>query len=976
MTIAFKNWLWLLAIVPVLAWLWWLAKSSNTSLVTWRWWSSLLSRSAMVLCLFLALSGFTIVKTQDHLGVFFVLDLSKSVSPENQKYALTWIEQAVRGMDPKRDRAGLILFGADAGIEQPLGPALAATTKVIVSRDYTDVSQAIRLAMASFPSDVQKRIVLITDGEENLGDGLEAAREARAAGIDVWVHRLDAMRTRDVAVEKISIPGEAKVNEAFDVLVHTRFTGAKPGETRRGTLRLFRNRRLIGSFDVEMAAGEDVFRIPQKIRKEDGAGGYEYEAVLETAGDSVGENNRAFGYTRVEGEARILVVDGKGRSEPLEDAIRAGGVTNLERLPPERFPASMSELQNYDAVILDDVSSDRLTSGPGGQQQLLKDYVESHGGGLVMVGGDRSFGQGGWWRTPVEEALPVSMDIKMRKIRASMALVIIVDQSGSMSMTVPGGQTKLSLANEAAVRAVELLGERDKVGVVYVDTAPMWCVRIQPATDAAKQKMFSDIRANRGGGGGIYVFSGITAAYDALDKVEAMIKHIILFSDAADSEQQEGCIDRALKEKAKARTLTVIGMGKETDQHGEFLKDLARAGDGRIQFVEDVRNLPQIFTDETLTASKSAIVEADFVPRLTGPATFTQGIEWSKAPALHGYITTSLKDRAEAILQSGVAESPDDPILAKWQFGLGRSVAFTSDATYRWAKDWLGWDGYRRLWPQVVRWVSRRRAATDYRVAVHHEQGRGRVVLDAFDEKGEAKNFLELQARVSGPDGKPAAVKLVQRGSGRYEAEFPADASGGYFVTVAGKEGEIVGQVGSAVSYSPEYRAPDARSTLIEDVLRATGGRKLMQPQGLFEHTGRPAKSPQEIWPWLLAIALGLLLFDVAARRIAVPELTGAIWSKVREKVLRRPPEAPESPMMARLKAAKEAAKAEEAPAPIVPVAPTSPPAASDAAERAMASAPPAPPASAPSVPPPSQSPSPEGGYLQRLLDAKKKSKG
>jgi uncharacterized membrane protein len=963
-SVAFHTWPWLLAALSAAAFILWIARTSNTSLVTWRYWSALLSRLTLVLSLLLALAGFTIVKTQDHLGVFFVVDLSKSISAEDQKFALDWIAQAARGMDAKRDRVGLVVFGADAGIEQPLGPALTNRINVMINRDYTDVSQGIRLAMASFPSDVQRRIVVLTDGEENLGDGLSAAREARAAGIDVWVRTLDSLRGRDVAIEKITIPGEAKVGEAFDVLIHTRFTGAKPGETKHGTLRLFRNRRLLGSFEVELGAGDDVFRIPQKIKPEDGAGGYEYEAIIETGGDGVGENNRAFGYTRVEGEARILLVDGKGEARELEEALRGGGVANLDRIGPERFPASMAELQNYDAILLDDVGADCLTSGTGGQQQLLKDYVESHGGGLIMLGGDRSFGQGGWWHSPVEEALPVSMDVKLRKMRASMALVIVIDQSGSMSMTVPGGQTKISLANEAAVRVVEMLDEKDRVGVCYVDTMPKWCVRLQPASDGAKKGMMADIRSNLGGGGGIYVFTGITAAYDALDKVQAMIRHVILFSDASDSEQQEGCLEMAARERAKGRTLTVIGMGEETDQHGEFLKRLAKKGDGRILFVEDVRKLPAVFTSETLTASKSALVEAVFVPQLVGPATMTQGIEWSKAPPLRGYVTTTIKDRGEIILQSGVKDSPDDPILAKWQFGLGRSAAFTSDATARWAKDWMGWEGYRRFWPQLVRWVSRRRAATDHRVGVHFEQGKGKVTLDAFDAKGEPTNFLDLTARVSGPDGKPAIVRLTQRGSGRYEGEFPASASGGYFVTIADKETTIVGQAGSAVSYSPEYRAPEARSTLIEDLLKATGGRRLSVPQGLFEHTGRPATSPQEIWPWLLSLALALLLLDVGSRRIAIPELLGAVFSKVREKVLRHPPAAPLPPIerMERLKSAKKIAEEGE-----------------KRANAIIDAALPAPPTEGPGTPavPPPEPPPPaqEGDYMQRLLDAKKKAK-
>jgi uncharacterized membrane protein len=774
-------------------------------------------------------------------------------------------------------------------------------------------------------------------------------------------------RDRDVAVRKITVPPETKLNESFDILVHYKFAGRRPGERQPGKLRLYRNRRYLGDLDVDLEEGENVLRIPQKIRPAEekageGAGFYQYEAVIETARDSVTENNQAFGYTHVAGEARVLLVEGKpGEAEALQKVLRAGGVKNLEVRPPSAFPTTMTDLQLFDAVILSDVRAENFSAGEDGQMKLLHDCVESHGGGLVMVGGDQSFGVGGYFRTPVEEALPVSMDIRKKKMRASMALVIAIDQSGSMTATVPGGQTKIELANEAACQVVDLLDDEHQLGVVYVDTSPMWAKKIGPIGNRGGVK--ADIRRNRGGGGGIYVFTAIDAAYKALDGVEATIKHIILFSDAADSEQPDGCVERARKELAKGRTLTVIGMGTPQDVDARFLVDLSKAGNGRIYFTEDVRKLPRIFTEDTLIASKSAIVEKTFKPELTAAAAMLEGIDWRSVPSLHGYVTTTLKPRGEMLLKG----LEDDPVLAKWQHGLGRSVAFTSDAKPRWGKDWLEWEGFRNLWPQVVRWVSRRRAQTDFRTQVAFEGGKGRVVVDAFDAGGEAQNFLDLEARVSTSDGKTSRLKLTQQGTGRYEADFPADGRGVYFATVADREGGIVGQAGAAVSYSPEFELRDYRKDLLEDASRLGGGKVLAAPRGIFEHRAEPARSAQEAWRLLLGLAVALLMVDVTCRRLGIPELAVALA----RRLARRPAGAarPAEPLpepIARLKSARDGARERTvqaaAPIEIAPAVPSS--ARPDEGVSRAAEGKPVP------------APEAADGYLGRLLDAKKKARG
>ncbi|MHC4607693.1 MAG: VWA domain-containing protein [Planctomycetota bacterium] len=872
-----------------------LARTSHTGLARWRWWSSLVARLVLALALVAALAGATLHKKKDELAVYFVLDVSKSVDPETRKMAEAFIEDAMKQLVAGKDRAGLIFAATHPAIEHGLDTSFDPSSHAsIINTDYTDLSEAIRLAVAAFPEGVQKRIVVLSDGKENIGDALEAARAASAAGIEVWSVPLPGKTARDVAIRKITVPGDVKLKEAFEVTVHTRVSGAASDRAVPVRLHVWRNREYLGSLETEVRPGDDAIPIPQKIRpkkeeKGEGAGFYEYEVVVESREDGVGDNNRAFGFAHVEGEPRIAYVEGKsGESRALKQALLDAGVSNLQVLTPALLPDTPAALQRYDAVILSDVSAQYFSGGEGGTMKMFHDYVEGQGGGLVMIGGDRSFGVGGYYRTYIERVLPVSMDIRKKKYRASMATVIAIDQSGSMSMTVPGGQTKIQLANEAACRAVDLMREDDWVGILYVDTSPKWAVDMGPVVD--KQDIFDKIRSNQGGGGGIYVKTALWEAWRVLEKVDAVIKHIILFSDASDSEQQEGCVSRAKKERKRGRTLTVIGMGSKMDCHAKFLENLAKAGDGRYYITNDVRNLPRIFTEDILIASKSAIVEKTFQAIPVASAAMIDGIDWAKAPPLHGYVTTTLKPRGEMILQ-GLEE--EDPLLAKWQYGLGRAVAFTSDAKAKWARDWMGWESFGKFWAQILRWVSRRTAAVPFRTRVYFEQGRGRIVVDAYDEKGDPQNFLDLRAHVTHRDAQPQKIRLQQKASGRYEAEFDAD----------------------------KFDPAPARLHLLRDLSRSGNGRLLDAPAGIFRLSGRIARAPLEIWPTLLALALALLLLDVLCRRLAIPDLALAAVERAAAFVrLRRlEKKAAPSPELSRLMEAKSRAIEEQEPAPSAP---------------------------------------------------------
>jgi hypothetical protein len=299
-------------------------------------------------------------------------------------------------------------------------------------------------------------------------------------------------------------------------------------------------------------------------------------------------------------------------------------------------------LAGFDLVVFSDIrASDLATS----QIDALASYTKDLGGGLVLMGGDRSFGPGGYARTPIEEVSPVAFDLKEEKRRASLAEVIVIDYSGSMGMTV-GGQTKLALANEAAARSASLLGAGDRLGVEHVDDRVSWTIPIGPVTDSVA--IANRIRAVGVGGGGIYTDISLVAAYGALERETVNLRHTLLFADGDDAEQLAGCRALVSAAAAKGITTSVISLGRGHDT--PELEVLSKLGNGRFYLIDDATKLPAVFTQETILASKGAIKETPFKISAGAPTAATRGIALEDAPELRGYVVSVPKPSATIAL--------------------------------------------------------------------------------------------------------------------------------------------------------------------------------------------------------------------------------------------------------------------------------------------------------------------------------------
>jgi Mg-chelatase subunit ChlD len=807
-------------------------------------------RAVVILLIISGLSGAGVRRTTDQLNVLFLLDTSDSILLENRAKAWRYVQDAVKAAR-KGDRYGLISFGGTPALEVQVGtdpfptqPPQAADTR------GTDIAGAIKLALAAFPREGAKRIVLLTDGNENQGNARDAAQRARAEGAEIYVAPLRNDYAGEVLVERLVVPQEVKFGESFLVRVV-----AWSAKDTAGRISLYRDGEFVGAQPVTLTAGKNVLAYQQSV---DQGGFHIFQARLEAPEDVIEENNRGVGLVAVRGRPRVLYVEkDRDQGANLLNALRTQNL-QAEMVGPEGLPTTMEGLNQYDSIILSNISALRVTKP---QMELLRNYVRDHGGGLIMLGGDESFGVGGYYHTPVEEALPVTMEARQKVEIPSLAAVLVLDRSGSMETSVDSRFAKVDLAKEAAQLVVELLDERNEVGVIAFDTAWSWVVPMGPAKD--KDRILKEIATIKAGGG-TDLFAPLKEAYQAIYDRKALLRHVLVLSDGeVQAADFGGLVRRMQKDKI---TVSSVAIGKDSDV--KFMTDLSRWGRGRFYYTEDIYSIPRILTLETQLASKASIIEQPFRPVLTHPGhEIAQEIQWQQVPPLGGYVSATPKPTADMILIS----NQRDPILAAWRYGLGRSVAFTSDAKGKWGILWLKWDEFSKLFGQMVRWTLRTTQRSEVVASVLQRGGRGEVHLEAVDAKGDFVNFLEANAGVVNPDKTQTVVPLAQVGPGRYRGAFPAAEQGAYLVGVAErKDQKMVGsEVASlVVPYSPEHRTLSTNEGLLRDLTTLSGGTTPAEPAHNFTQNRKKVRVWVEGWPYLLAMALVLFLPDVALRRL------------------------------------------------------------------------------------------------------------
>jgi Ca-activated chloride channel family protein len=859
MSFQFSQPVWLLLLVPAIAWTLWFAWRSDASLAPWRRWASATLRILLLVLLIFGVAGFQWKRPQEGMNTFFLIDRSDSVPSAHQERAR---ESANEWADRKEkaDKAGFLVFGTDAALETTATEvAKADRIEAVVAGDRTDIAGAIRLGTAAFPENGQKRLVLMSDGNENLGDAAAALVAARPLGVTLDVLPLGSERGGDVSVQRLVLPSNLKKGQTFEAKIFA--TSDKP---QPATVRLFRNDQLLGEQKVQLDAGRNLFSFPQNLGD---PGFYGYQVQIEVAGDAVAQNNKAASFVNVRGDPRVLLVS----ADPAQDATLAAALrsANLEVKVGDigAMPGTLAEMQSYDAVFLSNVAAGDL--GPE-LMRLLESAVRDFGVGLVCIGGDNAFAAGGYRNTPLEAALPLDMELSSKKVLPSGALVLVMH-----GMEFGNGN---QVSRDIGIAALDSLGPQDELGVLLWDGTERWLFELQKVGD--KKALARSIAGMNQGD--LPSFQGLMQmGHDSLVKSHANLKHMIVFSDGDPGAPDDTLMKALVQAKVTISTVMIGGHVQPAT-----MEMIAGKGGGRFYDVKSPAQLPQIFIKEAAVILKSAIFEEPFKPQLVAASELTRGIGSTEFPTLRGYVSTSAKPRAEVPILS----EKGDPILAHWQYGLGRTVAFTSDAKSKWAQDWLGWGKYKQFWSQTAKWALRRVEASEFNTEVSVDNGQGHISVESLDREGNFRNFLRLRTAVVSPRGVRQDVVLEQTGPGRYEAKFDTKEVGAYLLNLQDldDQGAVRGSqvLGASVNYSPEFNSSEPNLPLLRR-LAELGGGKLLDPtvDNPFRLGRQKTFQPRDLWEGLLKVLVCLFVLDVGVRRV---DFDREEWGRWFQSALRR----------------------------------------------------------------------------------------
>jgi uncharacterized membrane protein len=918
----------LLALLPVL---WWYSYRRLAGLGKIRKWTVLALRTLVLLLLVLALAELQFVRTSDKLTVLYLLDRSMSVPSGDHKAEIDYFNASVAEQRKDLDRAGAIIFGRDATIEIPPfddAVKIPGAIESTVDTEFTDLASAMKLAQASFPEDAAKRIVILSDGNQNLGNAVEQAKLLANAGVGIDVVPIRYRARQEIIVDRVTIPPDIRLGQSFDIRVvvtNTCEPTAKSSGEVKGRLLIERKAGdrtdTVSDERKTLVPGKNVFTVRQEIESPQF---YTYQAHFvpdKLAGD-LPQNNRATAFTHIQGKGRILLIENGD-----EDATRGEFDTLVERLKKQNLEVdvkstselftTLGELQPYDSVLLADVPREQFTDG---QISMLVRNTQQMGAGLVMFGGRNSFGAGGWNDTEMEKAMPVDFQIKSAKVLPRGALVMLFHASemaeGNFWQKVIGK------------KAIEALGPQDYCGVEHLGgngrMTWLWqkggngLVEVGTSLDQMRGRLDRMIP------GDMPNFEpGMQLALQGFKNLPASnqaVKHMIVISDGDPTPPKPGTIASLRNLGVTISTVAISGHGPAEIK---TMQTIADDGGGKCHVVKNANALPQIFQKEARRVARPLIYEKTSVPKIELPHEVVSGI--SALPEIHGFVLTSKKKNplVETLISSPKPAGTDNTILATWSYGLGKAAAFTSDAGARWTDSWVSQEQYDKLFGQLVRWSMRPAGGTGkYSVSMENSEGEVRVIINALDKNDEFYNFLPMTGMAIGPKMEPIPVKIEQTAPGRYVGSFPTKLAGSYFIAINPGKGEAAIRTGIDVPYSEEYRELEPNEVLLKQLADLTPkdgqpGKVIESSAGIadvkgllainpFRHDLPKASSNQDAWHYFLLAASCVFFGDIFVRRVQVNMAwLMPYYHRALNWILRREEKAVEVVMLDRLKSRK-----------------------------------------------------------------------
>ena len=800
----------------------------------------------------------------DAASVVFAVDESASMSPAAVQAAQTWIDQSMRARRTS-DRVGLVAFAGDVRVVQPLLSADVLPRlpdPATLEPGATDLAQALRVSAGLVRGASNARVVLLSDGVGTAGDLSSAVSQAGDIPVDV-VPLARPPETPEVQIETVQVPQYARAGETFDGSVVVDATEAVTAH-----LEVAIDGQVACEQDVQLDQGQNRLTISPTVMNE----GFHPIAVrVSSTRDTNPSNNVAFAYVVVKPKPSVLIIEEREHEgASLQDTLKRTQMT-VDVRPPEAL-GTLPHLNDYAAVVLNSVAATSLSLD---QQKTLQAYVNTNGHGLVVLGGLTAYALGGYSDTVLEDLLPVLSKPPEKREGAQIALLLIIDRSGSMGIEAPGeGVSSMAMAKEAAILAASTLNPRDTIGVLAFDKKSDWIVRPGVVEQIGLQNIedqISQLQAE----GGTDIYQALREGEDAMRAIPADLKHIVLVSDGRGTEVKYDDLMAQMRQDKIGLSTVALGSDADTD----LMPRLARLAQGRYYLTEKIRELPRIITQEAALAKRAALVEGLIQPQFVTSSPILRGIAPNQLPPLTGHIATTARDTAEVILNSDEGA----PLLAQWRYGLGRVVAWTSDQGARWTGGWSSWDQNTRFWEQMVRWAMGPPVNRDFRVDVTRTGTEARVVVEDIQD-GRFSDLQPLTLTVSAPGGGASQAALRQVAPGQYEASVTAETPGAYEVDVAEPSaprnpgraetnGFVVPSVAETTSFVPNDRA-------LRRIASETGG-TVLDHAGLFEGTRSSTASRWDpIWSWLAILGLVAFVVDVAVRRLRPATLRALFGSR------------------------------------------------------------------------------------------------
>ncbi|WP_147872798.1 VWA domain-containing protein [Stieleria maiorica] len=893
--------LWLMLALPVL---WYLGYRSLGVLGKTRRALALMLRTFVWTILVFALAGVQLVRVSDVITVMYVLDQSESIPSAKRQVMLDFVVRNVkRHRDGRRgDKAGIIVFGRDASIEIPPFDdeiRLRRLESLMDRGDATNLESALNLAQATMPEDTARRIVVVTDGNENLGQARKLVARVAAAGIGIDVVPVMLDAKSEVLVEKIDLPSDIRKGQPFEArIVVNNYTDApsEGGEPTQGKIRVKQkvgdNESILLEQDITLEPGKNVFPLRHTI-EQPAPYIYQAEFVPESKDDDgLRQNNSATAYTHVRGKGRVLLIEDRtrlGDFDLLVGRLRDNNIEVVTQANDNLF-GSLAELQAYDAVILAGVprvsgsNENEIVSFTDPQIEMLVRNTQQLGAGLLMIGGPEAFGAGGWTGSEIEKAMPVDFKIKNAKVQAVGALALIMHASEMAD----GNHWQKVICKSA----IEQLGPSDLAGVLHWNfNGDAWLWGGYPSSpgllEVGPNRRNMLARISKMTPGDMPQFDpAMKMAVKSLSGAPASVKHCIIISDGDPSDPMPGTIAAFKNNNITISTVAVASHGLAGSQR---LQRIATQTGGKYYSVKSGRALPRIFQREARRVSKPLVYEppGGAVPEVIFPHAMLDGID-RVLPPITGFVMTQTKDSAlaQVLIQSPKPDQPENAtILAAWTYGLGRTAVLTTDAGARWAGAWNDWADYDKFYSQLVRWLMRPTGDTGkFTIATSVKDGQVQVVVNALASDDSFLDFLEMSATALDADLNPIPLSMRQAAPGRYVGSFPATTAGSYFVNVVPGPGAAPLTTGVTVPYSDEYRVRETNLALIESLaateprggtvgevtapLENRASEELVETD-VFRGGLALARSIRDAWPWFVLGGCCLFLGDVMVRRIA-----------------------------------------------------------------------------------------------------------